>query len=83
MVGKTFMGRMDCKSHRGRGCFEIKSLHLEPVFNTLTTFDPVLADFVKAIPEYAAFDGCDDVEVAQTSPGFARQMLRRQLQMPS
>ena len=81
IVGKSFMGRMDCKSHRDSGRFEIKSLHLESEFSSPKAFGPVLPDLVKAIREYAAFDGCGDVEVARTSPGFARKMLHRQLQM--
>lgn len=79
MAGKTFIGRMDCKSHRDEKRFEIKSLHLEPAFATPATLQPVLADFVTAIREYAAFEGCDDITLTQATPGFALRLLRKQV----
>ena len=73
------MARMDCISHRDESRFEIKALYLEPEFATRRAFASVAHDFVRAIREYALFDGCKDVIVTETALEFARGMLRSQL----
>jgi len=83
MMGKSFMARMDCKSHRDESRFEIKALHLEPEFATRRAFASVAHDLVRAIREYALFDGCKDVIVKETAPEFTRVMLRSQLKLAS
>ncbi|MAW28836.1 MAG: hypothetical protein CMP98_08555 [Gammaproteobacteria bacterium] len=79
MMGKSFMARMDCRSHRDESRFEIKALYLEPEFATRRAFASVVNDFARAIREYGVFDGCKDVIVMETAPEFARGMLRSQL----
>ena len=58
-----FLGRMDCKSHRSEGRFEIKALFLEGDVS-----DALLSAFRDAVIDYAAFTGCEEVEVGQVSP---------------
>ena len=58
-----FVGRMDCKAHRSQGRFEIKALFLDGDVS-----DAFLAAFREAVVDYAAFTGCEEVEVGQVSP---------------
>lgn len=60
-----FIGRMDCKAHRGKRHFEIKSLHLEE-FN----FDEerVISAFANAIKKFCCFQKCDSVSLAKAYP---------------
>ena len=62
-----FVGRMDCKAHRSRKLFEIKSLFLENGFpnGVLDDFLPALRD---AVIDYAAFNGCAEISVGEVWP---------------
>ena len=59
----SFVGRMDCKSHRSEGLFEIKALFLDG-----DVTDAFLSAFGEAVVDYAAFTGCMEVEVGEVSP---------------
>ena len=59
----SFVGRMDCKSHRSEGLFEIKALFLDG-----DVTDAFLSAFGEAVVDYAAFTGCTEVEVGEVSP---------------
>lgn len=68
-------GRMDCKAHRAEGRFEIKALHLEDgEARASDAFLPALAAAVRA---YAAFTGCDAIQVRDVSPRSFAEPLRR------
>lgn len=58
-----FVGRMDCKAHRSQGRFEIKALFLEGDVS-----DAFLSAFREAVVDYAAFTGCEEIEVGEVSP---------------
>ena len=60
----ALVGRMDCKAHRPEGRFEIKALFLER-----EPPDAFLPAFASAVFEYAAFTGCDEVQVGRVRPG--------------
>ncbi|MFV2033010.1 MAG: winged helix-turn-helix domain-containing protein [Gammaproteobacteria bacterium] len=51
-----FVGRIDCKAHRSKRQFEVKSVHIE---------DKVDADFAgalcRAVESFAEFNGCDEI----------------------
>ena len=66
-----FLGRMDCKSHRPEGRFEIKALFLEGDVS-----DAFLSAFRDAVIDYAAFTGCEEFEVGQVSPRSWLQPVR-------
>ena len=62
-----FVGRMDCKAHRSRKLFEIKSLFLENGLpnGVLDDFLPALRD---AVIDYAVFNGCAEISVGEVWP---------------
>lgn len=66
-----FVGRMDCKSNRSCGLFEIKSLHLEDEIP-----EPFLDAFATAVADYGAFTGCRDIAVGTVSPSAWRDPVR-------
>ena len=70
---------MDCKSHREKGRFELKSLYLEPESANRERFDEAIDAVARAIVEYARFDSCDEVVVSRTEPAFARLRLKKAL----
>ena len=77
LLGDTFVGRMDCKAHRASSVFEIRHLHLEkPVGEA---FDPA---FSAAVRDYAAYNGCDGVEVSRVSPADQRRRIVQALAGP-
>ena len=61
------VGRMDCKAHRSSGRFEIKALFLEGGLSDASP-EEFLAAFRNAVVDYAAFNGCADVEVGKVLP---------------
>ena len=65
-----FVGRMDCKAHRPASRFEIKALFLER--DVPGAFLPA---FGQAVVDYAAFNGCAEVEVGDVSPRIWRQPI--------
>ena len=67
-----FVGRMDCKAHRAERRFEIKALHLESAVE-----DAFLPAFASAVRDYAAFTGCDEVDVGQVLPAKAKSAIKR------
>jgi uncharacterized protein YcaQ len=54
------VGRLDPKLHRDRAVLEIKSLHLEPGFESTKTFERALGD---TLADLAGFLGADDLEL--------------------
>ena len=66
-----FFGRMDCKAHRSQGRFEIKALFLEGDVS-----DAFLSAFREAVVDYAAFAGCEEIDVGNVAPGSWLQPVR-------
>lgn len=71
------VGRMDCKSHRDDGLFEIKALFLEPEFASRAKVGEFADPFAAAVVQYANFEGCDEVIVTRAQPASAKKILRQ------
>ena len=69
-----FVGRMDCKAHRAEGRFEIKALFLEGAAT-----EECLPALAAAVNEYAAFTGCNQVEMQQMQQAQQAQRAQRAL----
>ena len=69
-----FAGRVDCKAHRESGMFEVKSLHVESRVDD--GFAAALAD---ALQDFAGFNGCDRIQLNETSPPEWMSRLKAQL----
>ncbi len=69
-----FAGRIDCKAHRAGGMFEVKSLHVESRVDD--GFAAALAD---ALQDFAGFNGCDRIQLNETSPPEWMSRLKAQL----
>ena len=65
------VGRMDCKAHRTERRFEVKALFLER-----DVPEAFLPAFASALRDYAAFTGCDEVQVRQVSPRSAASAIK-------
>jgi uncharacterized protein YcaQ len=66
------VGRLDPKSHRASGVFEVKALHLEPGFCPDTRFVTELAE---TLTGFAAWHGTPDVRIRRTNPVALREEL--------
>ena len=73
LFADRLVGRMDCKSYRQEGRFDIKALHLERP-DVAEAFWPA---FAAAVRDYAGFTGCRDVRVVAVSPARFTQTARR------
>jgi uncharacterized protein len=69
----ALVGRLDAKAHRGKGVFEVRSLHLEPGTRTSPA---LLADLARAVGEAARWHGTPSVLVRRTEPRNLRQPLQ-------
>ena len=65
------VGRMDCKAHRTERRFEVKALFLER-----DVPEAFLPAFASALRDYAAFTGCDEVQVRKVSPRSATSAIK-------
>lgn len=71
-----FIGRMDCKTHRKEGRFEIKSLHFEQhSFDD----DAAICAFADALKDFRDFQKCDSVSLTNVYPEYLTEPLRRAL----
>ncbi len=73
------VGRMDCKSHRDKSRFEIKTLYLEPEFASRKQLEKLVDPLSMAIVDYALFDSCSDVAVTRSDPNLAKSLLTKAL----
>ncbi len=72
-----FIGRVDCKAHRGERRLELKALHFcEHPF----TDEELTAALADTLPEFAAFQGCDHIDVTLVNPPHLLKPLRRALE---
>lgn len=76
LFGEQFVGRVDCKAHRGEKHFEVLSLHIE---NHSVKIDDFAQEFVDAVKKLANFNGCVTVAVRNTNPQSLLQVIRREL----
>ena len=74
--GDELVGRLDPKAERKDRVLRVNSLVMEPGFADHEAFPPALAGKLR---EYAAFNGCDEVVVAKTTPRKWRAPLVRAL----
>jgi len=66
------VGRLDPKTHRANGVFEVKALHLEPGFSPDERFVTELAD---ALAGFAAWHGTPEVRITRSNPVVLRDEL--------
>jgi uncharacterized protein len=67
------IGRVDCKSHRKIGDFELINLHLE---SKKINLDHFLPHFTKAVHRFALFNGCHSVRLSNVYPKELGSMFR-------
>ncbi len=77
LFGDTFIGRVDCKAHRKEKLFEIIHLHIE---NKNTGIELWGELFIRAVKDFAVFNGCDSIVLQQVSPSKLTEELNRMLQ---
>ena len=63
LFADKFVGRMDCKTHRATGTFEIKQLHVETPLP-----EAFYAAFAETVLDYAAYQQCGAVTVTSVKP---------------
>lgn len=76
LFGDTFIGRVDCKSHRKEKEFEIIHLHIE---NKQIDIDLWKQPFVEIIKSFATFNGCEHIKLIKVSPSKLTDKLRQLL----
>ncbi|MEM7221035.1 MAG: crosslink repair DNA glycosylase YcaQ family protein [Pseudomonadota bacterium] len=69
LVRDSFVGRMDCKTHRDAGRFEIKALFIDAA--SADDYGPL----AKAIRDYARFEGTPEVTITEAQPAAAGAAL--------
>lgn len=74
---QRFVGRVDAKADRKAGVFVLRHLELEQPYELSEAFFAALAT---ASRRYAAFAGCAQVAVEETTPAIAAAPLRRAMQ---
>jgi uncharacterized protein YcaQ len=71
-----FVGRIDCKAHRGTGVLEVKHFAIEEAPRDMDAFFAAFADTIR---DYARFNGCTEVTVTRSTPRDVLKPLRRAL----
>jgi len=70
------VARMDCKAARAHRRLLVRNLVSEPHLKNKDAFAAALAD---ELIRFAAFNGCDDIEVGELRDNTVRRLLRRAL----
>ncbi len=65
------VGRIDCKAHRAQARLEVKSIHIEQAVG-----DDFAELMNAALQRFASFNGCDQIEYAQTPRGPLAGLLK-------
>jgi uncharacterized protein YcaQ len=74
LLGDRFVGRMDCKIHRGNGTLAINNIWLE----SLTLLDDVLVhDLAQGLRQYANGVGCATINLMKTADPQLKPLLSR------
>lgn len=76
LFGGEFIGRIDCKAHRKTGQFEIIHLHIEKRQQDIELW---LESLLKAIQQFATFNGCTSILLTQVSPKKLTTTLKQAL----
>ena len=79
LYGNRLVGRLDPKADRASRCFIVRRLILEP---RIPMVDGLLAALAGRLRQFAAFNGCDAVEIHATAPAKLRRPLQRHLTRP-
>lgn len=74
LAGEHFVGRFDPKADRAAGVFHVKSLYIE---NKAIADEPFWEAFAQRLQEFAAFNGCTEIALAQKIKADQRKMLNR------
>lgn len=74
--GDRLSARMDCKAERARRRLLVRNLVSEPCLHDKDAFAEALAG---ELIRFAAFNGCDAIEVGKLSDRAVQQLLRRAL----
>jgi hypothetical protein len=72
--GQRFAGRVDAKADRQAGALLLRHVELEEPYELSEAFFAALAT---ACWRFAAFNGCDQVQVERTTPDLVTEPLRR------
>ena len=74
MYRDRFVGRIDCKAHRNKNCFEIKTLHMEhPVDKEF------VGEFCQTLSSFATFNGCDKIMFRSSNSSALSAQIRSRL----
>ena len=77
LFGDVFIGRADCKAHRKEKLFEIIHLHIEKEGGNIELWE---TSFIKALKNFAAFNGCSSIVLKQVTPSKLTAHLSQLLQ---
>jgi uncharacterized protein YcaQ len=70
--GDRFIGRLDAKADRKAKVLRLLNLVFEPGFSD---FDEMLPALVEKVRAFAAFNGCEQVEVERVSPASVKAII--------
>ena len=76
LFGEKFVGRVDCKAHRGKKHFEVLNLHID---SPSIKIDAFAHDFSKAVKKLANFNGCITAGIRSTYPKNLLRVIKREL----
>ena len=76
LMGDQFIGRIDCKAHRGKGLFTVNNVWLEPSVKIDTELTTLIA---KSIIDFAGVHSADEIELAACTDKALKRLLQSQL----
>lgn len=74
LFGSTFIGRVDCKTHRKEKVFELIHLHIE---NSTIDIELWREPFIESVKSFAVFNGCQNIKLTKVSPSRLTDTLRQ------
>jgi uncharacterized protein YcaQ len=74
LFGNTFIGRVDCKTHRKEKVFELIHLHIE---NSTIDIELWREPFIESVKSFAVFNGCQNIKLTKVSPLRLTDTLRQ------
>ncbi len=76
LFGDSFIGRVDCKTHRKEKELELIHLYIE---NQDFEIESWLESFIKSIKNFAEFNNCESVKITKVSPIKFEKIIKRLL----